>query len=804
MEKRPFPAYQGDEPYVFVSYSHADSQTVFRLLVALRNLGVNIWYDEGIAPGSKWRTELSNAIANAERMLFVVSATSVKSENCEREVDYALSLNVPVQVCYLEDVSLPPALSFSLGSHQAIVASHYDEEVYQRKVYDALTGHSERSLGQIVSKAKGVSPRTLAGFGLAAAAAAGGLFVAYEAVRPEQSETREVLNIRPTVDDPVRIAIEPLKNVSGDENLDWIGAGLANLLRSELSTSRYAVILSPVSWSSISKDAASDSERAAAARKQGVDYLVSGELLGDGENLLASVRVANLRVGVDVMSQTFSDLTTEQLVGSSESIATSIKRAIKIPRESDLMSLSADFYTENITAYEAYVKGLEQFNNFDYREAEESMRTALALAPDFHIARYRLAEILDSTSRIGLAAKVLSEIPDDAKLDRRERDYVDAFGSFLEGDFEKSIERYESLLRDFPYEVEAQILFAEVLFHAYQPMRAIEVLEALKRQEPDNPHAMAALGFHRMSVGLLQEAENALSEYVRRYPEEPNALELFGALKLRMRDIESAKENFLAALEVDPEFTPAQIGLAKALALSDQLEEAAAQFLEIRDNTELEPRGRIDAAFNLAYVLRALERPETVESALKPVHDLIIEESNRAGLYWYVLSQAKSDLGERETALEYLENGERDTPSPGAPTRFLHLRGVLKAQAGEPIAEETAALAKYRLGPDQPDKTEEKAILHLQGLEALNRGETKKAVALLKTATELQGYEYTIYEIDLARAIFERGKSKREAIRLLDKAESDLYDSFSAEIRLDLLLDQKRARKLKDELEKLI
>ncbi len=72
MEKRPFPAYTGDDPYVFVSYSHADAAAVFRLLVALRDQGVNIWYDEGIDPGSKWRAELSNAIANAERMLFDV------------------------------------------------------------------------------------------------------------------------------------------------------------------------------------------------------------------------------------------------------------------------------------------------------------------------------------------------------------------------------------------------------------------------------------------------------------------------------------------------------------------------------------------------------------------------------------------------------------------------------------------------------------------------------------------------------------------------------------------------------------
>lgn len=47
----PFIAYSGDEPFLFVSYSHADSQAVYDELRWLNGQGVNIWYDEGISPG---------------------------------------------------------------------------------------------------------------------------------------------------------------------------------------------------------------------------------------------------------------------------------------------------------------------------------------------------------------------------------------------------------------------------------------------------------------------------------------------------------------------------------------------------------------------------------------------------------------------------------------------------------------------------------------------------------------------------------------------------------------------------------
>lgn len=56
--ERPFPAYKGNQPYVFVSYAHDDAELVYPEIHRLREAGFNIWYDEGISPGatrSPWR-----------------------------------------------------------------------------------------------------------------------------------------------------------------------------------------------------------------------------------------------------------------------------------------------------------------------------------------------------------------------------------------------------------------------------------------------------------------------------------------------------------------------------------------------------------------------------------------------------------------------------------------------------------------------------------------------------------------------------------------------------------------------------
>lgn len=42
--------YDGDKPYIFVSYSHEDKQYVERVIQLLQRQACNIWYDLGITP----------------------------------------------------------------------------------------------------------------------------------------------------------------------------------------------------------------------------------------------------------------------------------------------------------------------------------------------------------------------------------------------------------------------------------------------------------------------------------------------------------------------------------------------------------------------------------------------------------------------------------------------------------------------------------------------------------------------------------------------------------------------------------
>ena len=74
MADRPPSAYTGDQPYVFVSYAHEDEAAVFSDIRRLQDDGIDVWFDEGISPGSEWSEAIAERIQGCTRFLYFITA----------------------------------------------------------------------------------------------------------------------------------------------------------------------------------------------------------------------------------------------------------------------------------------------------------------------------------------------------------------------------------------------------------------------------------------------------------------------------------------------------------------------------------------------------------------------------------------------------------------------------------------------------------------------------------------------------------------------------------------------------------
>lgn len=81
----------------FFSYSRNDSEFALRLAEDLKVAGANVWLDQlDITPGQRWDRSVEDALTNCQRLLVILSPSSVNSSNVMDEVSFALETQKPV------------------------------------------------------------------------------------------------------------------------------------------------------------------------------------------------------------------------------------------------------------------------------------------------------------------------------------------------------------------------------------------------------------------------------------------------------------------------------------------------------------------------------------------------------------------------------------------------------------------------------------------------------------------------------------------------------------------------------------
>ena len=130
--------YLGNEPYIFISYSHRNNEQVFPIIKQLIKDGYRVWYDEGIRPGEVWENSIFDRIENCHYFISFVTHTYIASPNCEDEIRKAQDLNKRRFLIYLEEVELPKSIELLTGNIQNIYKYRYqNEQVFYRKLYQA-------------------------------------------------------------------------------------------------------------------------------------------------------------------------------------------------------------------------------------------------------------------------------------------------------------------------------------------------------------------------------------------------------------------------------------------------------------------------------------------------------------------------------------------------------------------------------------------------------------------------------------------------------------------------------------------
>ena len=141
--------YEGTQPYIFVSYAHKNDAAVLEIIGTLQSRGFRVWYDEGIEAGSEWPESIASHLERAQLVLAFLSPAYLRSDNCRKEMHYALTKKKPVINVYLEQTELSPGMEMQIGNLFALMKYTYpSEEYFYDKLFSAELLDADKFAGE--------------------------------------------------------------------------------------------------------------------------------------------------------------------------------------------------------------------------------------------------------------------------------------------------------------------------------------------------------------------------------------------------------------------------------------------------------------------------------------------------------------------------------------------------------------------------------------------------------------------------------------------------------------------------------
>lgn len=369
MEK-PFAAYSGDGPYIFVCYAHEDSDAVYPEIAWLHDQGVNVWYDEGISPGLEWTEALASAIQRSTKILFFVTPHSVTSEHCRRELNFAQEEAHDVVAVHLMRTEIPPGLRLSLNNRQAILRHELSDDLYRHELMQvAQTAFADpaKPVPQPIT-VKPSSNRTGLAMAVVAAAAVIALSVWWlNSASKDPAPTLVAESVEPNKQEVLHnaIAVLPFDNLSPDPNNAYFAAGIHEEILNQLAKIKE---LSVIARTTMNRYAKSDKSVPEIAAELNVATVMEGSVRFAGERVRITAQLIDAETGAHLWSESY-DRNLEDIFAIQSDIAFSVTDAMKVQFSLSEQQAVAKRPTENIDAYVRYVEALTLRRNLDSPDA---------------------------------------------------------------------------------------------------------------------------------------------------------------------------------------------------------------------------------------------------------------------------------------------------------------------------------------------------------------------------------------------------------------------------------------------------
>ena len=462
------------------------------------------------------------------------------------------------------------------------------------------------------------------------------------------------------------VAVLPFVNMSGDEENEYFSDGLTETLLhmlAQLPELRVAARTSSFAFKG------KDTGIAEIASTLGVAHVLEGSVQKSGERVRVTAQLIRAEDGFHVWSQNYTR-PLEDIFAIQDEIATDVATALDASLLGNSLPDMKSVATTDLTAYDGYLKGLEQQAIFSYGSlniAEDYFKQALARDPEFTDARLALIRnyllkngtgVITEQELRNQAEPLIKQVREKHPENRLARAFelVMDLTNFSPDKGLEEIEAIVTELRNMLPLIASETLVrgnvASTLNFLFERERdAIEVLEAGLMLDPLASDLHRRLSAIHRDHDRLDAALESAQRAQQLAPQNPNNYGSLANLEREKNNLPAALNWQRMAIELDPQDHELVAALAQELYWLNLPEEGDRWFARVK---ALVPGSAIARMVELNRAMAKNEKAHAIKLAESMISDQV---DIRRGAFFNALSRYTRlmlDSGRAEEALDFL------------------------------------------------------------------------------------------------------------------------------------------------------
>lgn len=481
------------------------------------------------------------------------------------------------------------------------------------------------------------------------------------------------------------LAVFPLTNGTGRQDMDWLREGLSDMILTDLAdTGKWNVLSrekmhSLMDYNNRSSTLPPSKVLEIARSVHATNYIV-GSVSASGQNVTIGLEICDGKDGHLVATDSASLTDPMQIVAVAGLLSASIAR--RLGYSADAAPSLAGAMTSNVDAYRYYSLGVEKAEQFQNAQAVALFKKAIKLDSKFAMAyarigyAYAVQDFQPETGRPYLEqAQGLS-----ASLPAMNRLYIAAWSAIAHSDYNTAIGILRQITQQYPEETEATCQLSRLLRGQERVQEAATLLHNAIQANPNAKDLYNAYGLILVSMGHSLDGIRAYQQYVALAPQNPNGHDSLGMAYQAAGQYDAALAEYTQALTFDPEFEPSIVHLGGTYYQMGRYRAALRQYsryIEVTGSSDAKALGYGDIA-TIYLTLGNLAQAQVAAGQELHYNRTFVWHSLEIALEMH---QKERVATLQKKLFEKLPDDERG--SPGDLRQELYYRGTIELKAGD-------------------------------------------------------------------------------------------------------------------------